>query len=161
MTYKKPLKAFNGTTLMGESIVAEDTATSRIGSDAISSLEAHKTIKTEAENRKMLTPFHAVKKADYGVSTEDTERTDPYCGGGTDGDSYTITFIVLEGAACGDAREFKETVKKGDSLKLPRLDSREVLWFVNLEDPESDVGMAGDSYTPTADIALYASCPQE
>ena len=79
MTYKKLLKAFSGTTLMGEIIVAEDTATSRIGSDAISSFEAHKTIKTEAENRKMLTPFHAVKKANYGISTEDTERTDPYC----------------------------------------------------------------------------------
>lgn len=78
MTYKKPLKTFNGTTLMGEQISADDTATSRIGSDAISAFEAHKTIKTEAENRKMLTPFHAVKSAQYGVVTEDTERTDPY-----------------------------------------------------------------------------------
>ena len=77
-TYKKLFKAFQGTTLMGESIEAVDTATSRLGSDAINSFEAHKTIKTEAESGKMLTPFHAVKKADYGVSTEDAERTDPY-----------------------------------------------------------------------------------
>lgn len=81
MTYKKPLKAFMAETLMGESIVARDTATSRIGSDAISSFEAHKTIKTEVENRKMLVPFHAVKKANYDIFTEDAERTDPYCGG--------------------------------------------------------------------------------
>ena len=84
MTYKKPLKTFSGTTLMGVSISAVDTATSRIGSDAISAFEAHKTIKTEAENRTMLTPFHAVKKANYGISTEDAERTDPYGCEGSD-----------------------------------------------------------------------------
>lgn len=78
MTYKKPLKAFQGTTLMGVQFGVRDTATSRIGSDAISAFEAHKTIKTEAENRKMLTPFHAVKSAIYGVMTEDADRTDPY-----------------------------------------------------------------------------------
>lgn len=78
MTYKKPLKAFNGTTLMGEEISAEDTATSRLGSYAIEAFEAHKIIKTEAENRKMLTPFHAVKQAMYATLTEDAERTDPY-----------------------------------------------------------------------------------
>ena len=81
MTYTKPLKAFQGTTLMSEIVGAQDTATSRLGSDAISAFEAHKTIKTEAESRVMLTPFHAVKSAMYGVLTEDAERTDPYCGG--------------------------------------------------------------------------------
>lgn len=83
MTYKKPLKTFEGTTLMGEQIDANDTATSRIGNDAIEAFKAHKTIKAEAsENRKMLTPFHAVKSAMYGTLTDDAERTDPYCGGG-------------------------------------------------------------------------------
>ena len=78
MTYKKPLKGFRGTTLMGETVSAIDGATSRLGSDAISAFEAHKTIETEAESGKMLTPFHAVKKAEYDVFTRDAERTDPY-----------------------------------------------------------------------------------
>ena len=74
---------------IGANLGADDTAEgSRIGSDAVSAFEAHKTIKSidkASENeRTMLTPFHAVKSALYGTFTEDTERADPYCGGGTE-----------------------------------------------------------------------------
>lgn len=79
MTYKKPLKGFQGTTLKGIQFVAVDTATSRIGSDAISSFEAHKTIKTEAENRKTLVPFHAVKKFEKTMGTSEETKADAYC----------------------------------------------------------------------------------
>lgn len=81
MTYKKPLKVFDGITLMGEGIPAQDTATSRLGSDAISAFEAHKTITAEDDDKKVLVPFHAIKTAAYATMTEDAERTDPYCGG--------------------------------------------------------------------------------
>lgn len=82
MTYKKPLKAFMATTLMGFRANAMDTADGkRIGSYAIDALEAHETIEAEDRDKKVLVPFHAVKKAQYGISTADAERPDPYCGG--------------------------------------------------------------------------------
>lgn len=85
MTYKKPLKRFSGTTLMGESIVAEDTANGkRLGSYAIDAFEAHKTITAEDGDKKILVPFHAVKTAMYGTQTADAEKADAYCGGGTE-----------------------------------------------------------------------------
>ena len=82
-TYKKPLKAFMATTLMGFTANAEDTADGkRIGSYAIDALEAHETIETEDTDMKILVPFHAVKKAQYGISTANAEKADPYCEGG-------------------------------------------------------------------------------
>lgn len=83
MTYKKPLKAFGAETLMGFTANAEDTADGkRIGSYAIDALEAHETIETEGTDKKILVPFHAVKKAQYGISTANAEKEDPYCEGG-------------------------------------------------------------------------------
>lgn len=76
MTYEKPLKIFQGTTLMGTEFSAVDTETSRLGNDAISAFEAHKAVKGE----NILVPFHAIKKAEYGTTTQDTEKADPYCG---------------------------------------------------------------------------------
>ena len=70
MTYKKPSIEVSGTTLMDDNFSGD--------ANAYEALKAHKTIKTEAENRKMLVPFHAVKSAQYAVLTEDAERTDPY-----------------------------------------------------------------------------------
>lgn len=88
MTYKKPLKDFQGTTLMGQVLMAEDTLEGeRLGSYAIEAFEAHKTIKGKKEamdNGELLVPFHAVKSAMYATLTEDAVRTDPYCGGGTE-----------------------------------------------------------------------------
>lgn len=154
MTYKKPFKVFQGTTLTGESINAEDTATSRIGSDAISAFEAHKTIKTEAENRKMLIPFHAVKSARYGVFTEDAERTDPYCGGGTDGDSYTITFDTTQMGGCTIE---PMVVPKGESITLPSCgDCKNIVkWSSKVQET---VKKEGESYTPIANETLYGCC---
>ena len=91
MTYKKPLKAFMATTLMGFTANAEDTADGkRIGSYAINALEAHETIEVEDADMKILVPFHAVKKAQYGISTANAERPDPYCDGGDDSKKYTV-----------------------------------------------------------------------
>lgn len=85
MTYKKPLKAFTATTLMGLSAQATDTADGkRIGSNAIDAFKAHKTITAEDDGKKILVPFHAVKTAMYGTRTEDAEKADAYCGGGTE-----------------------------------------------------------------------------
>lgn len=83
MTYKKPLKGFNATTLMGFPVDAMDEANKRDGSYAIEAFEGKKTIKGIGTNdAETLVPFHAVKTAMYGTFTEDAEKEDPYCGGG-------------------------------------------------------------------------------
>lgn len=123
MTYKKPLKRFSGTTLMGESIVAEDTADGkRLGSYAIDALEAHKTITAEDGDKKILVPFHAVKTAMYGTQTADAEKADAYCGGGTDGDTVTITVIKgCKGLTPISPAEVVTTfeVTKGEKTEIP------------------------------------------
>lgn len=75
-TYKKPTIEVNGTTLMGENFSGD--------ANTYEALKAHKTIKAKVDDKDALVPFHAVKNFDKIVSTEDAERTDPYCGGGSD-----------------------------------------------------------------------------
>lgn len=88
MTYKKPIKYFQGTTLMDEPLSAGDNGIKREGSYAIEAFEAHKIVKAytadpeTGNDIKTLIPFHAIKLAEYVTITENAEKTDPYCGGG-------------------------------------------------------------------------------
>lgn len=114
-TYKKPLKAFMATTLMGLSAQARDTADGkRIGSYAIDAFEAHKTITAEDVDKEILIPFHAVKTAVYGTQTADAEKADAYCGGGTE----PINSLVFE---MGDAGGGNRTLVNADCTTLQTL----------------------------------------
>lgn len=76
MTYKKPKIEVSGSTLMGIEFTSD--------ADAYEALKAHKTIKAKVDDKNALIPFHAVKNFAKSVVTEDTEKADPYCGGGAE-----------------------------------------------------------------------------
>lgn len=117
MTYKKPLKAFMATTLMGFSANAEDTADGkRIGSYAIDALEAHETIETEGTDKKILVPFHAVKKAQYGIFTANAEKADPYCEGGSERELIGEANKYF--ASCDDFSLFIDTARNFNDYKI-------------------------------------------
>ncbi|MEE0897604.1 MAG: hypothetical protein U0L88_08255 [Acutalibacteraceae bacterium] len=118
-TYKKPLKYFDGRTLGGYSFTAEDADGKRLGSYAIDAFEAHKTITAEVENKKVLVPFHAVKTAMYGTMTEDAEKADAYCGGGTEpiGDKYHIVFQSTQDGITSIDGKFDIDI--GDAVTAP------------------------------------------
>lgn len=153
MTYKKPLKGFNATTLMGFPVDAMDEANKREGSYAIEAFEGRKTIKGKAEDAEVLVPFHAVKTAMYGTFTEDAEKADPYCGGGGT-DTVTVTFVGCYGVT---PETDSITVNKGESIILPN--SGFIRWTAtdcNTEwSEDAPAGWGGDEYTPTANVVLY------
>lgn len=81
-TYKKPLKAFQATTLMAYTINAPDNPSGdRLGTYAIEAFEGKKTIKAMSDDATVLVPFHAVQKAMYVTMTANTEKADAYCEG--------------------------------------------------------------------------------
>lgn len=114
-TYKKPLKYFDGRTLGGYSFTAEDADGKRLGSYAIDALEAHKTITAEVENKKVLVPFHAVKTAMYGTMTEDAEKADAYCGGGTEPVGELISVVGQFESCCEAFALWVDTVNNFDN----------------------------------------------
>ena len=78
-TYKKVLRNAKFTTLMGTEKTVADTATDFIATQALAEFDGKKTIKIKGENDTTLIPFHAVKKVERGISTEDATKADAYC----------------------------------------------------------------------------------
>ena len=77
-TYNKPLFVISASTLMGYEAHFES---GNNGRDAFEDLRAKRTIICENEEGegKILIPFHAVRRYEKSVDSEEAERVDAYC----------------------------------------------------------------------------------
>ncbi len=78
-TYNKVLKTIVVKTLGGSRVIAADTATDPIASDALRDFEAFQTMHIRKEGGVTLVPFHAVDTIDVTVTTTEVTRADAYC----------------------------------------------------------------------------------
>ncbi len=71
-TYKKPQISVYVRTLQEHTTTGGDGAT-------FEALKAHKTVEIKNGNTQTMIPFHAVTQYIKGVTSDDTEKADPYC----------------------------------------------------------------------------------